>query len=83
MEANAEDDGDDVNDLVLDRAVTVLREHFDTVQIFVSKQSEDDSQTWDGSTGAGNFLARKCQVMEWITRQEEMMREHVRHRDDE
>ena len=82
-ECDDDDDDDDdpalkVTDKVLKRAITVLREHFDTVQIFVTKQSDDDEKTWDGTTGSGNFLARKGQVIEWMTRQDEMMRHHTR-----
>ena len=80
--AGPDDDGPFIDrpfsteDLVLKRALVALREHFDTVQIFVTKMKGDD--TWDATKGSGNMLARKCQAQEWLVRQDENMRIHQR-----
>lgn len=85
MEAASEQEDDDdmrdVDDKVLNRALVVLSEQFETVQIFVTKQSNGEIQ--DRATGSGNFLARKGQVHEWTVRQDEMQRQYVRRLESE
>jgi len=57
-----------------------LIEHFDTVQIFVSRHnsSGDEDGTISVRDGIGNFHARLNQAKEWITHQDECVREHTR-----
>jgi len=58
--------------------VAALSEHFDSVQIFVSRH---DPAIQDGtvtvSWGAGNWYARAGQIREWILRQEEITRRQI------
>jgi len=44
--------------------VARIAEHFDSVQIFCTKKTEDDTRctTW----GEGNWYARYGQIREWI-----------------
>jgi hypothetical protein len=59
-------------------ALETLSEHFETVQIFVTRHEG----MLDGSVGAnvssGNWFARYGQVREWIIQQEERMKESIR-----
>ena len=52
---------------LLENQVKVLRQSFDTVQIFCTKHEEgDDPQTYEYQSGEGNFMARYGQVRAWI-----------------
>lgn len=62
-------------------ACAKLAEHFDTVQIFVTRVSdepEDDNGTVNAQKGAGNWFARMGQVRHWVDAEDERMREAVR-----
>ena len=56
-------------------AATRLMEHFDNVQIFVSKKA-NDGLTYSCCFGSGNWFARVGQVGEWL----EIVREGARER---
>lgn len=64
------------------RYVTQLGEHFECVQIFVSRHipAELDG-TISTNQGSGNWFARYGQIREWITYEEQRMREHAKPRD--
>jgi hypothetical protein len=61
-------------------ACRVLGEHFDCVQIFASRH--EDKYESDGTVnvayGDGNWFARYGQVVEWMIRQDERTRDHIR-----
>lgn len=48
---------------IVQRAVDALREHFDTVQIFVTKVEGDN--TLNCENGAGDWFARYGMVRQW------------------
>ena len=49
---------------ILARAMDLLGEHYDVVQIFV--QAEEDARTSAFNIGKGNLLARQKQVENWL-----------------
>lgn len=52
--------------------IRLLGEHFDSVQIFVTKtEGKDTTRIADGS---GNFLARYGHCVQWVNRMDEMNR---------
>jgi hypothetical protein len=63
---------------ILDSHVAQLCEHFDTVQIFVTRQNGEENVTMTADKGNGNWYARYGQVREWITKQEERTKQYVR-----
>jgi len=63
----------------LDRAIEMLGEHFDSVQIFATRhESGEQGGTLKFSRGCGNFFARYGQIHEWIIKQDESARNEVR-----
>ena len=54
----------DHDESAINRCLLELRKHFDTVQIFVSRQ--DGMSTVGGSYGYGNWFARVGQVQLWM-----------------
>lgn len=52
----------------LTAAIETLQEHFDTVQIFVTRVNagSDGGGTVSNARGSGNWLARVAQAREWI-----------------
>ncbi len=61
------------------KATDALREHFDTVQIFVTRHEGTDG-TVNVAFGSGNWFARKGQVSEWLEKEDEATREMTRAR---
>jgi len=60
---------DDDNEL-LRSAIDKLGEHFDSVQIFVTKHLGTESGgTHSKAVGVGNWYARYGQVVEWLIRE--------------
>lgn len=61
------------------RACDALMEHFDTVQIFVTRHEQ---AALDGTVnvayGAGNWFARRGQVGHWCMKQDEFDKERAR-----
>lgn len=55
---------------LLKKAAGQLMEHFDTVQIFVTKQCEGAGDTVNANWGCGNWFARYGQVRGWLVYQE-------------
>lgn len=66
----------------LKKAVAELAEHFDTVQIFTTRESDhlDDGGegTVNANYGAGNWFARYGQVRNWLVKSEEEIRLEAR-----
>jgi hypothetical protein len=62
-------------------AVAALGEHFDTVQIFVTR-SEPDGETVTVQLGSGNWCAREGFVREWLVRQDERARQRIRREEE-
>jgi hypothetical protein len=62
------------------KAVSDLGEHFDTVQIFITRQEPGQKSTQHIALGSGNWFARYGQVREWMIREDESAR--VSRRDD-
>lgn len=68
---------------LLDEHVDKLMEHFDSVQIFATRQhsavtGDSDKNTMSCESGGGNFYARMGQVREWLIRQDTYVEEHAR-----
>ena len=61
--------------------VSRLCEHFDTVQIFVTRHQGGSSMT--ANRGGGNWYARFGQVRQWLIQEEERAKDHVRVSNDE
>jgi hypothetical protein len=60
-------------------ALTKLGEHFDSVQIFVTRhESGEHNGTVKLDKGVGNWFARFGQVKEWEIREEEQTRINAR-----
>lgn len=59
--------------------VEQLMEHFDTVQIFVTRHMPAEADgTVSASLGAGNWLARRGQIRDWQLESDERIRHHAR-----
>ena len=52
--------------LILDRTVKELLEHFDSIQILATNHRGDKDITVSFSAGAGNWYARLGRVVEWL-----------------
>jgi hypothetical protein len=61
---------------ILQRHVTALMEHCDSVRIFVTVNERDGEVSC--TEGSGSFKAQMGHVREWIIRQEENVRLHTR-----
>lgn len=60
------------------QAVNILIEHFDSVQIFVSRcESGELDGTVTVAKGSGNWFARYGQVAQWVIYQDEKTRNDV------
>lgn len=55
-----------------------LLEHFDSVQIMVTRQNGGERKTGSYECGGGNFYARLGQIQEWISIQDEYQRDWAR-----
>lgn len=58
---------------LVDKAVNLLSEHFDTVQIFITKT--ESNSTYAGAKGSGNFYARRGQIRDWMIKEDEIVKE--------
>lgn len=64
---------------ILKRHCQGLGEHFETVQIFVSRHMPAELDgTRSMNYGSGNWFARYGQVSLWMTQSKEREREHIR-----
>ena len=55
--------------------VAQLADHFEAVQVFVTKQGEDG--TINCHYGAGNWFARYGQVRAWVAREDARMHKEI------
>lgn len=63
----------------LDRIVDALGEHYDTVQIFVTRhESGEKGGTVHTARGGGNYFARLGQIRNWLIYQDEETRMYTR-----
>lgn len=58
----------------LDKHVNQLAEHYDSVQIFVTRMDGANDQTMTANRGAGNWCARFGQISEWVIYEQERIR---------
>ena len=69
---------------LVDAAVQSLGEHFDTVQVLVTRESDDgEKDTVSIARGAGNWYARQGQMLHWLERGLEITRDDARSKNDE
>lgn len=70
----------DVEKRIVERAVDQLGEHFDSVQVFVTKYDSNDGDpiTIELFNGSGNWLTRYGQVKDWVLRREAIAAEESR-----
>ena len=69
----------DADTEMVERHVRELGEHFDSVQILVSRhEPETEDGTISISNGSGNWFARYGQTREWLIKAEERTRDAVR-----
>ena len=69
---------------LVDKAVSQLGEHFDSVRIFVTKQLDDGStNTRAIDSGAGNFYAQLGQIREFIVIQDQYQKNWAIRKDKE
>lgn len=73
---NTEDTSDPGEEL-LKKCVLDLGEHFESVQIFTTRQT-DDNATERNSCGNGDWAARFGCVSMWLIAEKERLRERVR-----
>jgi hypothetical protein len=66
---------------VLRRHAAQLMEHFETVQIFVTRDKKKLTQAMN--YGDGNFYARLAQAREFVVRQDEYVRQEARGEQDD
>lgn len=68
---------------IVERAVNALAEHFETIQVFVTRSNSEVGAKPEGTInvalGAGNWFARYGQVKEWCVRSDEDTRLSRRH----
>lgn len=68
----------------LQKHVDDLGEHFDTVQIFVTRYPSESGGTVHARLGSGNYYARIGQVKEWIITEDAIARNEVeKNKEDE
>lgn len=66
----------------VEKALDVLSEHFDAVQIFASRcESGELNGTIRVERGSGNWFARYGQIRSWVIRMDEQEREAQRQDD--
>lgn len=69
---------------IVDKAVTTIREHVDTVQVFVTLHRDDAKSTMSYEKGAGCFYARHGLIAEWLVMQKQFQKnEAIRREKDE
>jgi hypothetical protein len=67
---------------LLEAACESLGEHFDTIQIFVTRhEPTEEGGTISATWGSGNYFAGYGQAVEWVVKQDERSRQIVREQD--
>lgn len=67
---------------ILRRASVQLMEHFETVQIFVTRDNGPEGETMAANYGGGNWYARSGQIREWIVQQDVRAAENIKRQDE-
>lgn len=68
---------------LLENQINILKNHFDSIQIFASNFNEDDEDnTSHFNTGYGNWFSRYGQVKEWVIKCEEEAKHEQRDNPD-
>ena len=73
---------DEMKDVV-QRSAAALAEHFDSVQIFVTRHDGGKEVSQSYETGRGNFYTRLGQISEWMAIQNQYQRNEAIRRDAE
>jgi hypothetical protein len=60
---------DDADEKLIERHVSILMEHFDSVQVFATCVNEGGTKAIH--TGKGNYYARRGIVDTWLTKERE------------
>lgn len=68
---------------IVDRAAASLAEHFDSVQIFVTKHDGGKQVTRSLESGKGNMQARLGHVHQWLVVQDQYARNYAMRKDRE
>jgi hypothetical protein len=77
------EDGRDDDEKLIDRHITMLMEHFDSVQIFCTQHQPDASEPGGGgvtisvSRGLGNWFSRYGQIIDWLAMQDQRSRNKI------
>ena len=70
---------DDHSDDALRKAIELLSEHFDTVQIIATRQDDEDPENdLLCEDGSGSIFARIGSVRDWLMRQDEYTRNRAK-----
>ena len=67
---------------ILERHVKQIMEHFDTVQIFVTKHNGHDQSTAVEHFGNGNWYARYGQIELWLQNQTPIVEKDSQQQED-
>lgn len=68
-----------MEEAAVDKAIAILSEHFETVQVFVTRYVPNTGDTVSWDRGTGNWLARYGHVRMWLIRKDEIEREAGQH----
>ena len=73
----------DDDEKIINSALDMLVEHFDTVQIFCSRhEANKENGTVGFQAGRGNMYAREGQIKSWLTKHKERLKEEVRNEEE-
>jgi len=62
---------------LVDQKCSELMEHFDAVQIFVSRHEGGAESTASYECGMGNIYTRQGQIDEWLRMQQQFQKNHA------
>ena len=68
---------------ILRSHVAQLMEHFDSVEVVVTKYDSENERTYKGNRGGGNWYANYGACKEWVQEQEAKLRRHAIREDEE
>lgn len=79
MSAESEEKQADADVAIVKRHVAELGEHFDSVQIFVTRfEAGVEQHTVSVQLGSGNWFARMGHIRDWLVKEDEATRLKVR-----
>lgn len=76
-----EQDQEEIDLAIIKRHAAQLAEHFDSVQVFATRKSEDG--TVNAQWGEGNWFARFGQVRAWLVQEEGQFHSRGSRREDD